>query len=294
MKTILLTGATGFLGSYLAEALCPGNNIIVLKRSFSKTDRMTNILPRVKCYDIDRLPIENAFVENKIDMVIHAATNYGRGTAGLSEVMEANLYFPTRVLECCINHRMPIFINTDTVVGRDLNDYALAKKQFLEWLQRYQGSVQVINLKLEHFYGPKDDINKFVTRVIQKVLKDEVIDLTAGEQRRDFIYIEDVVSAYMHVIEQLSNIPKTCFEAEVGSGKVISIKELVETIKAIAKSKSILNFGAVPYRDNEVMESQADISGMLQLGWKPSISLAEGLKRTIEYERSLLCCAKNS
>jgi len=78
-KTILLTGPTGFLGSHLLQALLnEGYKVIILKRSFSDTWRINHLLDNLKSYDINKTPLEKPFEENKIDIIIHTATNYGR------------------------------------------------------------------------------------------------------------------------------------------------------------------------------------------------------------------------
>ena len=289
MKTILLTGATGFLGSHLTKALFKKNKIIILKRSFSDTQRIQEILNQIQSYDIDKISLTQIFNENPIHIVIHTATNYGRETSTLTDVLEANLLFPIRILECCLKTHVKTFINTDTALPRDMNPYSLAKKQFLEWLKFYGDPMQIINMKLEYFYGLTEDNKKFVTRIIQKMLRNEDVDLTAGDQKRDFIYISDIVCAYSTMIEQLSKIPSPYFEIEVGSGSSVTIKKFVEKIKNISKSTSLLKFGALPYRRNEVMESTADILPMLKLGWKPTIGLEEGLQKMIAHEKDLLC-----
>ena len=78
-KTILLTGATGFLGSYLLEAfLQKGYKVVVLKRSTSNIWRIQDLITQIICYDVDIQPLENAFTDQHIDYVVHTACHYGR------------------------------------------------------------------------------------------------------------------------------------------------------------------------------------------------------------------------
>ncbi|MGC8729298.1 MAG: NAD-dependent epimerase/dehydratase family protein, partial [Elusimicrobiales bacterium] len=72
-KTILLTGATVFLGSHILKRFYGKYEIIILKRSFSNTWRISNYLNKVKYYDIDKTDLSIPFKENKIDYVIHTA-----------------------------------------------------------------------------------------------------------------------------------------------------------------------------------------------------------------------------
>lgn len=70
--TILLTAATGFLGSHLLEALLNcGYEIVILKRSFSDTWRITHLLDRVKAYDVDKVPVAKIMQQNTVSIVVH-------------------------------------------------------------------------------------------------------------------------------------------------------------------------------------------------------------------------------
>jgi len=97
--TVLLTGANGFLGSHLLKRLVnKGYNVVILKRSFSNTWRIKSYLDKIKSYDIDIIGIEKPFEEQKIDIVIHTATNYGRKKESVSDVVETNLIFSLKLL----------------------------------------------------------------------------------------------------------------------------------------------------------------------------------------------------
>ncbi len=89
--TILLTGATGFLGSHLLHRLLKLNyDVVILKRSTSNTWRIESVLSKIKCYDIDKVAIEKPFEEQKIDAVIHTVTNYGRNNSSVSTIVDTN------------------------------------------------------------------------------------------------------------------------------------------------------------------------------------------------------------
>ena len=135
-------------------------------------------------------------------------------------------------------------------------------------------------------YGPGDTSKKFIPFVIQRMLSNEKnIDLTDGKQKRDFIYVDDVVDAYEMIIDRLCNAGKGFRQFEVGTGTAISIRELVESIKECTSSETDPNFGALPHRVGEIMHSEANIRELASLGWKPSTSLNQGLRKTIAYYR---------
>jgi len=288
VKRVLLTGATGFLGSHLLESLlAAGHEVVILKRSTSDTWRINNLLGQVKSYDVDVQNIELAFKEKRVDVVIHTACIYGRKGETTAGVVESNLMFGLRVLDACLKYNVGLFCNTDTLLKNNLNDYSLSKSQFAAWLKQKSDKVQIANLKLEHMYGPKDDDAKLAPWLLSQLREDiPEINLTSGEQKRDFIYIDDVVSAYMKVLEQEDRLKKYS-EFEVGTGKSIAVKLFIESLRdsyenRFGKSSSYLNFGAIIHRDGEVMNVQVDNSALITLGWKPKTLLKQGLCNMLE------------
>lgn len=287
-KTILLTGATGFLGSYLLETLINENyKVVILKRSFSDTWRINHLLDKAKSYDIDKVPLEMPFKENEIDTVIHTITCYGRNKERTSDIVETNLMTSLKLLETAALFNVGSFYNTDTLLQRYLNPYTLSKKQFVEWQKFFSDDIRMVNLRIEHMYGPKDDMSKFVNWLIGELLAGRrEIRLTPGEQKRDFIYIDDVVDAYMVLLQnedKLSNYN----EFDIGTGQQIQIKEFVLKVKRTVEDiigrevQTHLNFGAVAYREGETMEIEEDISGILKMGWYPQTTVEDGIRKTV-------------
>ena len=290
LQTILLTGATGFLGSYLLkDLLLKGYKVVILKRSTSNTDRLESLLDQCVSYDVDIQPLELAFEKQRIDVVIHLACHYGRNDDPIHEVIESNLIFGLRILDACLKFNTDTFFNTDTLLQKHLNIYTLSKKQFVEWLKQASDKIQVVNLKLEHIYGPKDDTTKFVPWLLSK-LKANVpeVKLTLGEQERDFIYIDDVVSVYLILLGKKNSLPGFS-EFDVGTGQLITVREFVERVvflyqQSIAQVQTKLLFGAIPYRKDEMMSINVDTEDLKKIGWQSKISLDEGLNKIIKEE----------
>lgn len=287
-QTILLTGATGFLGSHLLEALLSkGHTVVILKRSTSDIWRIKELFKQCISYDVDTQPLELAFKEQHIDAVIHTACHYGRNTDSITQIYESNLLFGLHILDACLKFNTGIFINTDTLLQKHLNIYTLSKKQFVECLKYISDSIQIINLKLEHIYGPKDDTTKFVPWVLSQ-LKANVSDikLTLGDQERDFIFIDDVVTAYLTVLEKSPGLTNF-IEFDVGTGQLLSVKSFLQNLKKIYEdsfglSNTKLDFGAIPYRDGEMMTVEINNHKLLDLGWYPRTKLECGLTKTIK------------
>ena len=286
---ILLTGATGFLGSHLLEALIKkGHSIVCLKRETSDMRRVEENIENCKWVDVAEVNLKQLFVDEVIECVIHCATDYGRKQLDPLEIIDANIILPLKLLYASEGSDLSLFINTDTILDKRVSHYSLSKKQFSEWLKAYSGSMTLVNLALEHFYGPFDDQSKFVSLMLNNLIdnKEGSIDLTEGLQERDFIHINDVVNAFMTIIDYSPELDKSYYHFEVGSNKPVAIRNFVELVKELCNNdRTKLNFGVLPYRENETMNSQADTSFLKSKGWIPKISLEEGLKMTIIEEK---------
>lgn len=281
--TILLTGANGFLGSHLLEALLSQQyNVVILKRSTSDLWRIAHLMDQVTSYDVDVQPLQQAFKEQEIDCVIHTACHYGRNGDSIHSIVESNLLYGIQVLEAAIECNVKTFINTDSLLPRDLTPYSLSKKQLVDWLKHQSDHIQVVNLRLEHMFGPKDDATKFVSWVIAQLKANAPeIKLTQGEQQRDFVYIDDVVSAYLTVLSKLDALPSYS-EFDVGSGVLTTVRSFLEQLKqacevSFGKLDTQLVFGALPYRDGEMMSVDVNTQGLRDLGWSAKTNIGHGL-----------------
>lgn len=292
MKTLLLTGITGFLGSHLAKILHSEYRLIGIKRTTSNLYRIKGFESKLCLHDIESNPLDQIFRENNIDAVIHMATDYGRANC-YEEVKKTNIDLPALILKKAMQNRVETFINTDTFFCKKadychLKSYIKTKWQFCKLLSGINDKkTKIVNIRLEHIYGPKDRSEKFIPFIIRKLidLNNSYIDLTDGKQKRDFVYISDVANAFHTILKNSDKIDFGFSNFEVGSGESNSIRNLVEMIKELSDSHVDLKFGALPHRNGEIMESKADIHFLKKLGWKARVNLKEGLERTIAYER---------
>ena len=277
---ILFTGGTGYLGSLLAGRLtAAGYELGCVVRDPERLKRLEPLRDRVELITVDDL--ENGTASFSPDTVINTACTYARGTSTEEDVYQGNLAFPFRVMQAARKAGVRQWINTSTLLPPMLNSYALSKSQLVQWGKMYakRGEFQFVDLILEHFYGPDAPEGHFLTWVCRKLEADEPLDLTAGTQRRDFIYVEDVLNVYEAVLRgpikgQIVDIP-------VGTGEAPTTREVVEYMKALMGSTSELRFGAVPMRAGEP-DSHCDTKMMEKLGVVQPLQWKDGLKLYVE------------
>jgi CDP-paratose synthetase len=284
-KTILVTGATGFLGSEIVKRLvCDSYTIIILKRSFSNVNRIRSVIEKCIVYDIDITSISSIFKENSVDVIFHLANSYGKNEESIENIINSNYTFPSVLLKEAIANGVSSFFNADTSLSSSLNEYTLTKSNFREMLIFNESKIDIYNLELEYFYGPGDDNWKFINFIMSSFINDiKSIDLTSGNQIRNFIYVQDVVEAYLTLLNAKKEFNGKIKNIQVGSDELISIKELVLMSKKISNNSStILHFDAIEDRKNETKSNLCNTSFLKELGWGCKFNLNEGLRLVYE------------
>lgn len=286
---ILLTGATGFLGSHLAKHfIAQGHEVVALRRPTSSMHRVAALENAISWHLIEDLWTSSEKILAGVDTVVHTAASYGRNSESLAEIVSTNMAFSLRLLEVASASGIKAFINTDSALPRAFNAYSLSKAQFADWGKYFaeKNGISFINFLLDHMYGPGDDPAKFSDFVIEACLSNQPeLRLTPGAQKRDFIFIDDVIAAYDTVLGHIGNGLHDYHDIPLGSGHAISIREFVDTVHKLTGSSTKLCYGAIPYRDNEVMLSEADTRKLQALGWTRRNSLEAGLAKTIGSKR---------
>lgn len=266
MDSILLTGSTGYLGRHLKRRLeGEGFDVIPFLRGSNPEDVVAQTHPSV---------------------IIHCATCYGRNNETESDIIEANFAMPSKLTTAAVKHGIQTFINTDTVLDAQINTYAASKKDFLKSLTSVNIPLR-INLQFEQFFGPGDHDSKFPISLIRQLIANVIsIKMTLGEQKRHFLFIDDAVDAYLHIIRKRHQLEAGFHHFQVSTENSISLKQFALLAKRlVGNTTTKLDFGAIAYRENELMDSITNITAMQQLGWTPKTSLTEAIMKTISEER---------
>ena len=197
--------------------------------------------------------------------------------------------FSTRVLEASVKANVKWLINTGTFwqhyENRDyspVNFYAATKQAFEAIAQYYLETTNInfVTLKLNDTYGPEDTRPKIFNLWLKIAGTSETLDMSAGEQLIDIVYIDDVVEAYVKAIELLENDNDKKLKGKsfaVSSGRHIKLRELARVFEEVTGKKLNINWGKKPYRKREVMVPWN--KGQTLPNWKPTITIEEGIKR---------------
>lgn len=258
-QNILITGTSGDLGRELSLFLEKQDFGVA---RFSRASRLEDI----------SLPI---------DAVIDCATNYGRNRESYNEIAAVNITRPLQLLEWAKSNGVKKWISCDTALPENYSDYARTKNEFRNHLRQVH-SITTVSLRMEHFYGGIESPHKFLAWFIEQLIQNKSpIPLTEGRQKRNFVHLKDVLNAFLCILK--ADLAVGYYEFELGSSDSIELREILTYLQnGFKKTHLVLDFGAVPYRTNEVMHSRTNLEPLQKLGWKPNIEIKEGLDMLIE------------
>jgi nucleoside-diphosphate-sugar epimerase len=158
-----------------------------------------------------------------------------------------------------------------------------ASVQLLSFMSKQAQHGNLVILRPFGIFGELEGSHKFFPQVIDKLSRGLPVQMTSGEQVRDYIYIDDLIDAYlMAAVVPLKNVVEI---VNIGSGKGITLKEIALNIaKQIGADENLLQFGVLPYRPDEIMYSVANIEKAKNLlGWEPKTSLEKGIENMIRW-----------
>ena len=150
------------------------------------------------------------------------------------------------------------------------------------WLIHYSKKIKIYNFVIEHLYGDPKINNKFIEQIIFDIAvkQKKKILLSSGLQKRDFIYIDDLIKILFLNLKR-NKFKKGFYEIGLGNGFSVSLKRFISMIKEISKSSTILDFGKIRLKRNEIKNSYAIQSKTSNDKKRETSLLINGIKRTI-------------
>jgi len=303
MNNILITGATGFIGSNLTQHLSlKGNAIHILVRKKELHWRLKNYQSKLHIYECDLLSPSLKEIINKIhpEYIFHCAS-YGTVDQdnNNNKIIDINIKGTLNLLEALKKTSFKLFVNTGSSSEYGTKNEPMTEQMMLDPNNVYGVSktaatllcqqvakkekLPIITLRLFSPYGYFEEKSRLIPSVILQSLENHEISLSSPTNVRDFIFIDDIISAYTACM----TTPITPGEIfNIGSGQQHSVQEVVTTILQITKSASKPHWGKIPpqLRQQEPIIWKADIfKAKSLLQWKPQYSLHEGLKKTIAW-----------
>jgi UDP-glucose 4-epimerase len=309
-KSVLVTGATGFIGSHLVRRLVrDGATVHCLVRPGSNAERIADVAAKCQPWSGDlRDPVSltrsAAGAQPKIVFHVAGVTSGrqpGNEFEQIERALEGNLKGTINLLEAVRRADIPLerFVATGGLeeYGVGVSPYDEAQREspvspysasqaatthFCQMLQR-RLQLPIVTLRPALTYGPAQSVDFFIPALIMRCLQGGDFDMTNGQQRRDLLYVEDLVDAYLRA----ALAPRVVGEViNVGSGVAALVGEVATAVVQLSGARTRLRMGVIPERVTEIahLVCRNDKAARL-LGWQPVTSLTEGLVRTIAWYR---------
>jgi nucleoside-diphosphate-sugar epimerase len=270
-KKILITGISGFLGSQIAKDLIlEGNEIIATKRTSSILWRCQEYFNNITWIDINEDNWQSKILEFHPEIIIHTAwSGVSANDRDDWDVQLSNIEFTLKLLQIAKECKIKKFIgfgsqaeygNFSGIIDENypLNPnsaYGSSKIVISQIINNFC-TINEINwywFRLFSFFGELENNNWFIPTLIDKISSVQKMDMTPGEQKYAYMYVGDLARIIFKIVK--SNITSGIYN--ISSSKAISLLELTnKIIEIINPTESKINFGAIPYRDNQSMHIQ--------------------------------------
>ena len=297
MKKILLTGSSGFIGQHLLPRLEPHFEIVCLQSDLRNhagvEQEILNFQPDLVIHLAARTEVEQSFYEQ----AVFSDINY-TGTVNIIESMAKCKTMPRMLFASTMEvfgwqpasdlikqgqvpAVMPVF-GRDTAPNPNA-PYAVAKygaEKYIEYAHRSLG-LQYVIIRQTNSYGRADNRFFVTEQIITQMLESNVCRLGYKDPYRNFIYIEDLLTAWETVVDKFDQIKNQIFT--VGPNNAIRIEDYANLIAKKLNWSGEIIWNSKPARPGEIYllnSSEKDLKDLT--GWYPKVSMYEGLDKTIE------------
>jgi nucleoside-diphosphate-sugar epimerase len=289
---IIMTGATGFIGGNLIKKLLDrGHDVTVLVRPSSDMSRVDIRASLFRyCGEIEE--IIGLFQNKHFDGVIHLASLFlaSHQSQDIPPLILSNVQLGTELLEGCKRSQTKWFINTGTFWQHyhneeynPINLYAATKQAFEAIAKYYTETSELLftTVKLSDTFGPEDTREKIFNLWNKASQTGERLTMSPGDQIIDLCYIDDVVSAFEILLDQIANNPEEIRNKTfaVHSAQRLPLKELAGVFEESSGRKLNIEWGGRAYREREVMIPWEN--GLPVPGWTPKYTLKEAIQKTL-------------
>ena len=307
---VLVTGASGFIGSHLTRKLVDlGAQVHVLTSVVSSVypTRLVGLRDRIALHEAsltDRGAIEQVAEAVKPEYVFHlgAYTHVGKSWQRVDECIQVNVQGTVNLLMALAPHGYKRFVNAGTseIYGdidvpfredkqpHPVSPYSVSKYAAEEYCRLFFESYgwPIVRVRPFNAYGPAQSPDRVIPEIITRTLRGEPLRMTQGRQTREFNYVEDLARGFV----QLATTPGIDGELfNLGCGVDVSMRDLATKILDLMGNPVDAEFGALPDRPTEIWEMRCDATKARErVGYEPQTSLEDGLSRTIEWYREEL------
>ncbi|MEC9293912.1 MAG: NAD(P)-dependent oxidoreductase [Chloroflexota bacterium] len=292
---ILVTGATGFIGSHLVQRLLQDQHQVhALTRQGTDLEQLGGQLERIVVHT--HLGSTQNMIEiikdARPDVVVHLASLFigEHKSTDVEDLINSNVLLSTQIIEAMGLNDVRLLINVGTSWQHyedsdynPVNLYAATKQAFRSLLSFYVETceLRVISLELFDTFGPNDRRDKLFNLLNRLRATGETISMSPGYQHINPIYIDDVCDAFVLALKRLRSGQVKCSETySVCSDDSIELRELVRIYENEANVKLNVKWGGRSYRGREVMRPWS--RGATLPGWAPRISLEKGINMLLQ------------
>ena len=292
---LLLTGATGYLGRHLLEALADTDHeLILLVRAADKLkpllQKQAAAVTVIETRDNNwKEKIRSTSPEGVIHLAAYLSSADDEQTIDL--LIDSNLRFGTHLLDALRGSPVRFFINTGTfaeytgTTDKQLQPaylYAATKTAFRPVLQYYQ---RLTGFRLLHvipytIYGRNGDAKKLIDYLYEALDAPAPVNMSPGEQVLDLIHIDDVIRFYLQLLAHPEALTDPVSVFHLGTGTGTSPRQLAGILEKTTAKKANINWGGRPYRDLDTMYAVAPPDPLAgRIGWIPAISIEQGIQQ---------------